>query len=246
MNSNYRHLDEQTMEQYGNAWIPSIPLPFYQSTKRKLLALKPTYVYVCGCGARFSHEAVYREHYRTEQMLEMNAKMARTRDLSKAKALYWRRYAFIMEHGTDQEKNELRLIEGVEMKDLAAIEMIIARVTDLWQPIYERWGKTNNVSIGRMMEETEVTDEEPERAAKDMADKFYSHTNSKGVTYILHSREVSLRGGKMVRIYYFRKDVLHRDVCKELPADRVVRENPRNGFLTIGRKDEQSEAGHVG
>jgi hypothetical protein len=64
----------------------------------------------------------------------------------------------------------------------------------------------------------------------------YSHTNSKGVTYYLHSKEVTLRGGKLQRIYYFAKDVRPNEAVDELPADRMVQENPRNGFLTLKKK----------
>jgi hypothetical protein len=64
----------------------------------------------------------------------------------------------------------------------------------------------------------------------------YSHTNSKGVTYYLHSKEVTLRGGKQQRIYYFAKDVRPNEAVEELPADRMVQENPRNGFLTLKKK----------
>lgn len=60
----------------------------------------------------------------------------------------------------------------------------------------------------------------------------YSHTNSKGVTYHLNAKDVTLRGGKVQRIFYFSKD--HReDTAVELPEGKVVNENPRNGFLTI-------------
>ena len=31
----------------------------------------------------------------------------------------------------------------------------------------------------------------------------YSHTNSKGSTYYLHSKDVTLRGGRNQTIYYF-------------------------------------------
>jgi hypothetical protein len=34
----------------------------------------------------------------------------------------------------------------------------------------------------------------------------YKHTNSKGVTYYLNAKEVTLRGGKTQTIYYFSKD----------------------------------------
>ncbi|MBP7806949.1 hypothetical protein KA047_00440 [Candidatus Saccharibacteria bacterium] len=59
----------------------------------------------------------------------------------------------------------------------------------------------------------------------------YKHTNSKGVTYFLNSKEVTLRGGKVQRIYYFSKD--ERPEGTDLPAGYSVNENPRNGFLTI-------------
>jgi len=63
----------------------------------------------------------------------------------------------------------------------------------------------------------------------------YQHTNSKGVTYHLNCKEVTLRGGKKQTIYYFSKD--HRDeTACELPEDRMVNENPRNGFLNLKRK----------
>lgn len=62
----------------------------------------------------------------------------------------------------------------------------------------------------------------------------YKHTNSKGVTYYLNSKKVTLRGGKEQEIFYFSKD--QRPEGCDLPADREVNENPRNGFLTIKRK----------
>lgn len=63
----------------------------------------------------------------------------------------------------------------------------------------------------------------------------YSHTNSKGVTYYLHTKEVTLRGGKLQRIYYFAKDERPADALDALPAGYQVVENPRNGFLTLKR-----------
>lgn len=62
----------------------------------------------------------------------------------------------------------------------------------------------------------------------------YKHTNSKGVTYYLNSKEVTLRGGKKQTIYYFSKD--ERPEGTDLPSGFVVNENPRNGFLTVKRK----------
>lgn len=63
----------------------------------------------------------------------------------------------------------------------------------------------------------------------------YSHTNSKGVTYYLHSKDVTLRGGKQQRIYYFAKDE-RPEAVNELPDAYTVIENPRNGFLTLKKK----------
>lgn len=65
----------------------------------------------------------------------------------------------------------------------------------------------------------------------------YSITNSKGVTYYLSKKEVTLRGGKPQTIYFFTKtaDGGKGEPC-DLPADREVNENPRNGFLTLSKK----------
>lgn len=61
----------------------------------------------------------------------------------------------------------------------------------------------------------------------------YQHTNSKGVTYHLNSKDVVLRGGKKQTIYYFSKD--ERAEACDLPEGMSVNENPRNGFLTVKR-----------
>ncbi len=64
----------------------------------------------------------------------------------------------------------------------------------------------------------------------------YSHTNSKGVTYYLNSKDVVLRGGKTQTIYYFSKDERADTAVADIPAGMQVNENPRNGFLTVSRK----------
>jgi hypothetical protein len=70
------------------------------------------------------------------------------------------------------------------------------------------------------------------RGNKPMA---YKHTNSKGVTYYLNSKAVTLRGGKEQTIYYFSKDERSETGLDALPAGMQVNENPRNGFLTVSR-----------
>lgn len=65
----------------------------------------------------------------------------------------------------------------------------------------------------------------------------YSHTNSKGVTYYLHSTDVKLRGGRIQTIYYFSKvENNPKGTPVDLPDDREVVENTRNGFLVIKKK----------
>lgn len=61
----------------------------------------------------------------------------------------------------------------------------------------------------------------------------YIIVNSKGVSYHLNSKAVTLRGGKVRTIYYFSKDV--RDTACEIPEGYSVIENPRNGFCTLKR-----------
>lgn len=65
----------------------------------------------------------------------------------------------------------------------------------------------------------------------------YSITNSKGITYYLHKSEVTLRGGKPQTIYFFTKaENGGKGTPCDLPEDRQVNENPRNGFLTLSKK----------
>ena len=65
----------------------------------------------------------------------------------------------------------------------------------------------------------------------------YSQTNSKGVKYYLHKSDVTLRGGKVQTIFFFaKKEKNEKGEPTDLPEDRVVKENPRNGFLTISKK----------
>lgn len=65
----------------------------------------------------------------------------------------------------------------------------------------------------------------------------YKHTNSKGVDYYLHETEVTLRGGKKQTIYFFAKVPKNaKGYPIDLPDGYNVKENPRNGFLTISKK----------
>lgn len=62
----------------------------------------------------------------------------------------------------------------------------------------------------------------------------YVHKNSKGTTYYLNSKEVTLRGGKKQTIYYFSKDE-RPESAADLPDGFKVIESDRNGFVTLKR-----------
>lgn len=60
----------------------------------------------------------------------------------------------------------------------------------------------------------------------------FSQVNSKGQTYNLHQKDVTLKGGRLQRIYFFARDV-REGACDSLPAGYVVVENPRTGLLVL-------------
>lgn len=63
----------------------------------------------------------------------------------------------------------------------------------------------------------------------------YSYVNAKGVTYYLHSKAVTLRGGKQQTIYYFARDV--RDgALDEVPEGKEVMETKRTGMPVLKNK----------
>jgi len=57
----------------------------------------------------------------------------------------------------------------------------------------------------------------------------YSHVNSKGQTYYLHQRDVTLKGGRIQRIYFFAREVKDGAI-DALPSGYIVVENPRTGL----------------
>ncbi len=70
-----------------------------------------------------------------------------------------------------------------------------------------------------------------------MADQVnaFAYTNSKGQTYYLHTREVTLKNGRVQRIYFFARDV--RDGALEaVPEGYEVVETQRTGMPVLKRK----------
>jgi hypothetical protein len=63
----------------------------------------------------------------------------------------------------------------------------------------------------------------------------YSQTNSKGQKYFLHMKDVTLKGGRLQRIYFFARDV--RDGAVDaMPDGYESVENPRTGLLVLKKK----------
>ncbi|MGB7296978.1 MAG: hypothetical protein WBC70_15445 [Candidatus Aminicenantales bacterium] len=57
----------------------------------------------------------------------------------------------------------------------------------------------------------------------------YAFTNSRGVTYYLHSKKVNLKGGREQTIFYFARDV--RPGAQEaVPAGYMVVETTKTGM----------------
>lgn len=66
----------------------------------------------------------------------------------------------------------------------------------------------------------------------------YSHKNSKGQTYYLHSQNVTLRGGRKQVIYYFAREVKPGKALDALPAGKSVVENKRTGLPLVKGKSK--------
>ena len=64
----------------------------------------------------------------------------------------------------------------------------------------------------------------------------YSHVNSRGQTYYLHSKDVQLRGsGRTQTIYYFAKEI-KAGALDDLPAGKTIVENDRTGLVFLKGK----------
>ena len=57
----------------------------------------------------------------------------------------------------------------------------------------------------------------------------YTHVNSKNQTYYLHMRDVTLKGGRVQRIYFFAREIKDGAI-EALPEGYIVVENPRTGL----------------
>lgn len=57
----------------------------------------------------------------------------------------------------------------------------------------------------------------------------FAHTNSKGQQYFLHQRDVTLKGGRVQRIYFFGREA-KEGAIDAMPAGYIVVENARTGL----------------
>ncbi len=62
----------------------------------------------------------------------------------------------------------------------------------------------------------------------------YEFTNSKGKTYILHSRQVELKGGRTQTLYFFAKEA-GQGVLDAVPAGYQVAES-KNGLPVLKKQ----------
>jgi len=70
--------------------------------------------------------------------------------------------------------------------------------------------------------------------------KGFSYTNKKGQTYILHTREVTLKNGRVQRIYFFARE--ERDgALAEVPAGYQVMETQRTGMPVLKKADSAAK-----
>jgi len=60
----------------------------------------------------------------------------------------------------------------------------------------------------------------------------FKYTNSKGVDYFLHFKDVTLRGGREQRIYFFARDV-REDALDAVPDGYKVVETERTGMPVL-------------
>jgi hypothetical protein len=58
----------------------------------------------------------------------------------------------------------------------------------------------------------------------------YRYENSRGQTYYLHGKEVTLQNGRRQQIYYFAREPKAGEALDALPPGRAVIENPRTGL----------------
>jgi len=68
----------------------------------------------------------------------------------------------------------------------------------------------------------------------------YSHTNSKGTTYFLHTKKSMTSTGKERTLFYFSKELKENEALNEVPAGYEVAEM-KTGMLVLKKVGEKVE-----
>ena len=63
----------------------------------------------------------------------------------------------------------------------------------------------------------------------------YTHKNSKGDTYYLHAKDVTLRNGRQQRIFYFARAEKKGEALESVPTGYAVGENQRTGLPFLSK-----------
>jgi len=63
----------------------------------------------------------------------------------------------------------------------------------------------------------------------------FEHTNKKGQKYYLHAKDVTLKGGRKQKIFFFARDV-RPEALDALPAGYVVKETEKTGMPILKKK----------
>ena len=69
----------------------------------------------------------------------------------------------------------------------------------------------------------------------------YMAVNSRGATYYLHAKHVVLTNGREQTQFYFAPSERRGEATEDLPTGHIIREDPRNGRLTLKRAPSQSD-----
>lgn len=65
----------------------------------------------------------------------------------------------------------------------------------------------------------------------------YAYTNKKGLTYFLHKKQVTLRGGNRQQIIYFFSKQTGEGAIEDVPGGFHVVENEKTGLPVLRRNE---------
>ncbi len=71
-----------------------------------------------------------------------------------------------------------------------------------------------------------------------MAANAYKYTNSKGQDYFLHAKDVTLKNGRVQRIYFFAREIKAEGALAEIPAGKAVMETARTSMPVLKNADK--------